>query len=99
MSSTVSLSSSYQIKDLGGRLREAQPEKFALKFKGSGGPSIGVVYTFNQSPKKTSGKKMKKYIHEIKIDLRCGRLGKPTISQQQKPSLNDIEQLAGKLCE
>ena len=98
MASTASLSSSYQIKDMGGRLREAVPEKFALKFKGSGGPSIGVVYTFNQSPKKTNAKKMKKYIHEIKVDL-PGCREKKSGPASDKPTIKDVEKLAGDLCE
>ena len=84
---------------MGGRLREAIPEKFALKFKGSGGgPSIGVVYTFNQSPKKQSSKKMKKYIHEIKIDL-PGCREKKTGPASEKPTLREVEKLAEKLCD
>jgi len=69
MASTASLTASYQIPAVDGRLREAQPVKFALKFRESGGPSIGVVYTFSSTTKKSVTKKNKKYIHEIRVDL------------------------------
>ena len=97
MASTASLSSSYQIPALDGRMREAQPVKFALKFREKGGPSIGVVYTFqHSSPKKNANKKSKKYIHEIKVDLHgCREKG----NSQEKPTMKEVEKLAETLCE
>ena len=98
MASTASLSSSYQIPALDGRLREAQPVKFALKFREKGGPSIGVVYTFQHSSKKNASKKLKKYIHEIKVDI-PGSREKKYGANDEKPNLKDVEKLADTLCE
>ena len=98
MASTASLTSSYQIPSLDGRLREALPVKFALKFREKGGPSIGVVYTFQHSSKKNANKKLKKYIHEIKVDL-PGSREKKAGSVNDKPTLKDVEKLADSLCE
>ena len=99
MASTASLTSSYQIPALDGRFREATPVKFALKFKDKkGGPSIGVVYTFQHTSKKNANKKLKKYIHEIKVDL-PGSREKKAGSLNDKPTLKDVEKLADTLCE
>ena len=98
MASTTSLASSYQIPALDGRMREAQPVKFALKFRESGGPSIGVVYTFH-STKKNATKKNKKYIHEIKVDLPGCREKAASAVKDEKPTLKEVQKLADTLCE
>lgn len=99
MASTASLTASYQIPAVDGRLREAQPVKFALKFRESGGPSIGVVYTFASLSKKSVTKKSKKYIHEIKVDLPGCREKGASAPKDQKPTLKEVEKLADDLCE
>ena len=99
MASTSSLTGTYQIPALDGRMREAQPVKFALKFREKGGPSIGVVYTFQPQSKKNASKKSKKYIHEIKVDLPGCREKVTGISKDNKPTLQDVEKLAETLCE
>jgi hypothetical protein len=58
--------SSYAVPGVDGRLLPAVPIHLALKFKP---PTIAVVYTM-KDPK--SGR-MKKYIHEIKINFESGQ--------------------------
>lgn len=57
--------SNYAVPSLDGKLIPAIPQKLALKFKP---PTIAVVYTMKDAK---SGR-MKKYIHEIKIDFANG---------------------------
>lgn len=61
--STASLASSYQVPALDGRMIQATPLKFCLKYKP---PTIAVVYTINTTSKKG---KTRKYIHSINVDF------------------------------
>ena len=79
-------------------MREAQPVKFALKFREKGGPSIGVVYSFQHSSSKKS-KKTKKYIHEIKVDFPGCREKVSAAPSDNKPTLKDVDTLAETLCD
>ena len=74
------------------------PVKFALRFREKGGPSIGVVYTFQHSSSKKV-KKNKKYIHEIKVDFPGCREKTTATSIGDKPTLKDVEKLADTLCD
>lgn len=59
---TASLTSSYQVPSLDGRMVQATPLKFCLKYKP---PTIAIVYTINS----TSKKKARKFIHSIQVDF------------------------------
>ena len=64
--SSISLSSSYQVPATDGRMVLATPLKFCLNFRP---PTIAVVYTLEKSKKQSKGGKTRKYIHEIRVDF------------------------------
>ena len=95
-SSQASLSESYQVPALDGRMVQAVPLKFCLNFRP---PTIAVVYSFQHSSKKKSGGKVRKYIREIKVDFKSCMDSAPIGSRRDKPTIRQVEALCVKLCE
>lgn len=58
----MNLELSYQVPASNGGLIEADPIKFCLRFRP---PTIAIVYQISHSQKGT-----RKYVHEIKVDLK-----------------------------
>lgn len=78
---------SYQVPALDGRMIQATPLKFCLKYKP---PTIAVVYTINSASKK----KTRKYIHSIHVDFNQAT---KTPKRDNKP-LHTVESLK-EMCE
>ena len=90
--SQQSLTESYQVPALDGRMVQATPLKFCLNYRP---PTIAVVYTFQHSSKKKAGGKIRKYIREIKVDFKsCS----DSITQE-KPSKKQLDKLCQTLCD
>ena len=94
--STASLSSSYQVPALDGRMIQATPLKFCLKYKP---PTIAVVYTINATGKKKTTKQ-RKYIHSIHVDFNQP-LPSKTPNRGGKPShtTESLDLMCQLLCE
>ena len=99
--SQASLASSiYQVPVLDGRLMQATPLKFCLKYRP---PTIAVVYSFMKSSTSSRSKssKPRRYIHEIRVDFdRCREIdSSATRLALGKPTLGQVEKLCEQLCE
>ena len=92
--SQQSLAESYQVPALDGRMVQAIPLKFCLNFRP---PTIAVVYTFQHSSSKKKTGKVRKYIHEIKVDFKSCTVS--MIGGKELPTLKEIEKLTAKLCD
>ena len=91
-----SLSESYQVPALDGRLIQATPLKFCLNYRP---PTIAVVYTLSNNSKNKKSGKIRKYVHEIKVDFKsCLPAGTSSLSQT-KPSLAQLDKLVDRLCQ
>lgn len=92
--SSASLASSYQVPALDGRMIQATPLKFCLKYKP---PTIAVVYTINTSSKK----KTRKYIHSIHVDFNepIGPVKTPNRGLKVTHTKESLEKLCAHLCE
>lgn len=80
---------------LDGRMIQATPLKFCLKYKP---PTIAVVYTINASGKKKPAKQ-RKYIHSIHVDF--NQLPSKTPLRDPKPlhTVESLDQMCQQLCE
>lgn len=75
---------------------QATPIKFCLKFRP---PTIAVVYTI-QRTSKSSTRKQKKYIHEIKVDFASSAARSiNSYSYSKHEDKHDLEKLTEHLCE
>lgn len=94
--SSASFSSSYQVPALDGRMIQATPLKFCLKYKP---PTIAVVYTIEKS-KKSKSSKQRKYIHSINVDFneQVGPSAKPNRGRTEHTK-ESLEKLCHYLCE
>jgi hypothetical protein len=86
-----SLTESYQVPALDGRLIQANPLKFALNYRP---PTIAVVYTLSNNSKNKKSGKVRKYVHEIKVDFKNA-----TAVGASKPSIKQLEKLCDTLCD
>jgi len=94
--STASLQSNYQVPCLDGRMVQATPLKFCLKFRP---PTIAVVYTI-QGRSSKSKNRSKKYIHEITVDFASAAARSTTsYSYSNTDGKHDLDKLCEHLCE